>query len=109
MKTIAESQWLSRSKGLFLTHADKYRGLVAALFHVTLLRVQAVRTTSKTSPVSFQMEKSAWQVMHWILKLLPGGEAHYSIHSSLGKEVIWLDLMLKEPENIILLPERYSK
>lgn len=74
-----------------------------------LLRVQAVRTTSKTSPVSFQMEKSAWQVMHWILKLLPGGETHYSIHSSLGKEVIWPDLMLKEPENIILLPGRYSK
>ena len=55
------------------------------------------------------MEKSAWQVMHWILKLHPGGETHYSIHSSLGKEVIWPGLRLKEPENIILLPGRYRK
>lgn len=47
--------------------------------------------------------------MHWVLKLLLGGETHYSIHSSLGREVIWPGLMLKEPENIILTLGRYRK
>lgn len=104
-----KSQWFSHNKGLFITHDDIYCGLAAALFYVPLLRVQAVRTTSNTSPVSFQMEKSTRQVIHWILKLLPEGESHYSIHSSLGKEVIWSGLMLKGPENIILLQGRYRK